>query len=182
LKTKIPVKELLCWRLEKATAEAPPAPAAASLLALARPWWETSPARFQSAIQKLNSIPSAQAHSICESGHLPASNPMPTLILRTAEEQEASLRMLSIGVKNGRMQLSFQFETVAGPEEQEFELTFVSELTSKPLFRTHAAKSASGEYWLEAELPSELAENWKRLKVTDRLPFRLILRLVATGV
>ena len=45
-----------------------------------------------------------------------------------------------------------------------------------------AAKSASGEYWLEAELPSELAENWKRLKVTDRLPFRLILRLVATGV
>ena len=31
LKTKIPVKELLCWRLEKATAEAPPAPAAAQL-------------------------------------------------------------------------------------------------------------------------------------------------------
>jgi hypothetical protein len=36
--------------------------------------------------------------------------------------------------------------------------------------------SVDGEYPLDADLPEELAANWESLKVTDRMPFRFILR------
>jgi hypothetical protein len=174
---KIPVGKLLRWRLEKAGAKAPLAPSAAHLIELARPWWETSPERFQLAIQRLNSIQIAWPKSKrARFRH----GPLPALIVRTAGEMETSVRILSVGLKNGRLQLFFKLEVEAEPREQTIEVTFVSEL--KPLFSALAARSLSGEYWLEAELSSEVAKHWKRLNATGSLPFQFILRPVASGV
>jgi hypothetical protein len=47
MKSKIPIEELLRWRLDNAKSEAPLAPCAARLLDLARPWWERSPEKRQ---------------------------------------------------------------------------------------------------------------------------------------
>lgn len=179
---KTPVRKLLRWRFEKARAEAPPAASAARLLALARPWWEASPERFRLAIQRLRSLKIAPPHPLWKTLPSCARGPLPTVIVRTAEELEASVRILSLRLDKGRMQLSFQCVNETEPDEQELEVTFVSESTSQPLFCALATRSLSGEYSLEVELSSGLVENWKTLSVTDPLPFRLILRFVAAGV
>jgi hypothetical protein len=181
VKKKISVKKLLSWRLEKAKAEAPPAPSAARLLALARPWWETSPERFQLAVRRLNSIQIAHALPIPKS-RSPIQGPVPTLIVRAGEELATSVRIKSMDFSHQRLQLSFQCHIGAEPDQQEVEVTIVSELTSKPLFCALAAKSLSGEYSFEAELSPEVAEHWKRLKVIDRAAFWLILRPVASAI
>ncbi len=182
MKTKISVEKLLRWRFEKARADAPPAPPAERLLAFARPWWEASPGQFQSAIRRLGSIQIAPVR--------PASNPLqsptrarvPALIVRTEEEIETSVRMLSMSLSEGRLQLSFQCETGVEPDEQMLEATFISEATWKPLFCALAVKSSDGEYRLGAKLSHEVAMEWGQLKVTDRIPFRLILRSMAHPV
>ena len=149
MRSKIPVRKLLRWRLEKAKAEAPPAPSAARLLALARPWWEASPERFQLAIQRLRSIQVTGAKPVSKSLQSRARRPVPALIVRAKAELETSVRVLSMRLSNGRMQLRFQFETVPEPDEQTLEVTFVSELTLKPLFCAFAARSVGREYRLE---------------------------------
>src|SRR5438477_12791678 len=82
---KIPIEQLLRWRLAQAEAEAPPAPRAARLLERARPWWESWPERFQSVIERLTRIQIAYGHAMAEpqsrSGH-----PVPALIVHTVEE------------------------------------------------------------------------------------------------
>jgi len=181
MKKKLPVEKLLRWRFETARAEAPPAPPAASLLAFARPWWETSPERFQLAIQRLGSIQIAHAHPTSKSPQSRIRGRVPTLLVRTAEEIETSVCILSMSLSEGRMQLSFQCETRPEPDEQMFEATLVSEATAKPLFCALTDKSLDNEYRLSAKLSDDLAKEWERLKLTDRMPFRLILRSMASS-
>ena len=177
---KIPVEQLLRWRLAQAEAEAPPAPRAARLLELARPWWASWPERFQSVIERLTRIQIAYGHAMAEpqsrSGH-----PVPALIVHTVEELETSVRVLYLNVRNGQLHLRFQLDAAPAHAEQDFEVTFVSEPAARPLFSAHAAKSVGSEYRLSAELSEEVARDWERLKVTDQMPFRLILHPVTTG-
>jgi hypothetical protein len=174
MKKKIPLKTLLNWRLEKAKAGALRAPTAARLLALTQPWWETSPEQFRLAVQRLQSIEIPQTHTKSQSSSSRARDAVPALIIGPTEELETSVRILRLDLNDGRLQLSFQ---CPGAAEQKFEVTFVSEFTSKPVLYALAARSLSGEYWLEAELAPEAEEE---LKVTDLVPFRLILRPVAS--
>ena len=177
---KIPIERLLRWRLSHAEAEAPPAPRAARLLELARPGWESWPERFQSVIERLTRIQTAYGHAMAEpqsrSGH-----PVPALIVHTGEELETSVRVLYLNVRNGQLHLCFQLDAAPAQAEQDFEVTFVSEPAARPLFSAPAAKSVGSEYRLSAELSEEVARDWERLKVTDRMPFRLILHPVTTG-
>jgi hypothetical protein len=177
-----PVESLLRWRLEKARTNAPPPPSAARLLALARPWWETSPERFQLAMQRLISIPVTEGDAVLKSFRSGAGGPVPALMVRTAEVLETSARILPAIFSNGRARLSFCSEAVAEPDEQTLEVTFVSASTLKPLFSGLAAKSLSGDYWLDAELSSEFMDNGQRFEANGPLAFRLILRPVAAGV
>src|SRR5688572_7279321 len=111
MSNEISVGQLLRWRAARAEAEAPPAPRAARLLELARPWWEALPARFQSLVERLGNIQIAYGHAMAEpvsvrrSGH-----PVPTLIVRRAEESETSVCVLYLGVRDGRLRLRFQLE------------------------------------------------------------------------
>lgn len=124
----------------------------------------------------------AHAHPMSKSLQSRTGGPVQASIVRTSEELEKSARILSKGLNDRRIRLSFQCETEAGPDRQGLEVTFASELTSKPLLCALASKSLSSEYCLEAELSSEVAGNWKRLTAIDPVPSCLMFRPVASGV
>ena len=69
MNSNTPIEELLRWRLHQAEAEAPPAPPAARLLALARPWWEALPERFNALVERLGRIQVAYAYAQAEPGY-----------------------------------------------------------------------------------------------------------------
>jgi hypothetical protein len=179
VKSQIPTEQLLRWRLARAEDEAPPAPRAARLLELARPWWETWPERFQKLVERLTQLEVAYGHAMAER---PPSEPLvPAIVLHTATETETSARILYFSVRDGQLRLRFELSDDQHSSEPAYEVTFVCRTSSHPLFSTAAARSANSEYSLSERLPDELATKWRALKVTDGMPFRLILRPVENG-
>ena len=176
MSTKIPIEELLRWRAAKAEAEAPPAPRAARLLEMARPWWEIWPVRFQSFVERLGRIQVAYGHAMAEPLQSHSGHPVPALIVRAVEELETSVRVLYLNVRDGRLRLRFQLDAATLQAQERFEVTFVSDKPERPLLSAAAILSLDSEYRIDTELSEELAHGWEQLKVTDRMPFRLILR------
>ena len=181
MKTDTSVEQLLRWRLTQAEAEAPPAPRAARLLALARPWWEAWPELFQSLVERLGKIQIMYGHAMAAPRPSRSGYPVPVLIVRAVEKLEASARVLYFSVRDGRLRLRFHLETAPGPAEATYEVTIVSDTTALPLFAAPACLSVGSEYRLDAELPEKVAADWEQMKVTDRMPFRLILRTDTDG-
>jgi len=173
---RIPIEELLRWRAARAEAEAPPAPRAAQLLEMARPWWELWPERFRSFVERLGRIQVAYGHAMAEPRPSHTGHPVPALIIRIREELETSARVLYLNVRDGRLRLRFQVDAALGPEPTSLEVTFVCNASRRPVVSANASLSVENEYRLDTELPEELARSWEQLKVTDRMPFRLILR------
>jgi hypothetical protein len=174
------VDQLLRWRLARAEAEAPPAPRAARLLELVRPWWEVWPERFQAQVERLRRMQVAYAYAMVEPSRGRAGHPVPALISH-AEELETFARLLYFAVYDGKLRCRFQLDSVPGKVEPTFEVTFVSDAASRPLLAAYATASFDSEYRLDADLSDELAASWAGLKVTDRMPFRFILRPVTPG-
>ena len=174
MSNEISVGQLLRWRAARAEAEAPPAPRAARLLELARPWWETLPERFQSRVERLGSIQIAYGHAMAEPAARRSGHPVPTLIARRAEELETSVCVLYLGVRDGRLRLRFQLERAIASTANTFEATLIAEGVA--ILSAPAVLSVDYEYRMDCELPEKLVRDWKDLKVTDRMPFRLILR------
>jgi hypothetical protein len=176
MNTKLPIEELLCWRLARAEAEAPPAPPAARLLELARPWWEVWPDSFRSLVERLGQIQIAYGHAMAEPGQPRIAHSVPTLIVAEGEEIQAFARVLYFSVSGGRLRLRFQLDPAPGQLDPAFDATFIAAATAAPLFSSRATLSVGSEYRLDEELPEDIAAEWKQRKVTDRMPFRLILR------
>jgi hypothetical protein len=106
-------------------------------------------------------------------GH--SGHPVPALISRDDGEMESPVRVLYVSVRDGKLRLRFQLDPVPRVERG-LEVTFISEEALQPILSAYASLSVDGEYRLDADLPEELAANWESLKVTDRMPFRFILR------
>ncbi|HTE89724.1 MAG TPA: hypothetical protein VK639_12250 [Terriglobales bacterium] len=176
MSTEIPIEELLRWRAARAEAEAPPAPRAARLLEMARPWWETWPERFQSFVERLGKIRVAYGHAMAEPRQSHCGHPVPALVVRAVDELETSVRVLYLNVRDGRLRLRFQLDAATVQAQGSFEVTFVSDKPERPLLSAPAICALDGEYRIDTELSEELAYGWEQLKVTDRMPFRLILR------
>lgn len=176
MNTKIPIEELLRWRAARAEAEAPPAPRAVRLLEMARPWWEIWPKRFQSFVERLGRIQVAYGHAMTEPRQSHSGHPVPALIVRAVEELETSARVLYLNVRDGRLRLRFQLDAATTLAQESFEVTFVADESARPLFSAPAILSVDSEYRIDTELSEELAHGWEQLKVTDRMPFRLIVR------
>ncbi len=176
MKTEIPIEQLLRWRLSRAEAEAPPAPRATRLLALARPWWDTWPEQFRAMVERLGKIQIAYGHAMAEPRPSRGGHPVPALVIRTTEELETSVRVLYLNVRDGRLRLRFQVDAVLGPEQKSLDVTFVCNASQRPVVSASASLSVDSEYRIDLELSEELARIWEPLKVTDRMPFRLILR------
>ncbi len=175
------IERLLRWRLARAEFDAPPPPRAAHLLALARPWWETWPERFREQVERLTAIPQVSyGHAMTDVRQDRMGHPVTALIIHTVEEYEASARILYFSINDGRLRLRFQLDAGAAVAERVFEVTFVSDDVPEPLFSANATSSVESEYRLDAELPIALVGRWADLKVTDRMPFRLILHSPAT--
>src|SRR3712207_1105189 len=79
-------------------------------------------------------------------------------------------------VRDRKLRLRFQLEASPDKAEPTFEVTFVSDAVPRPLLAANATASVGDEYRLDAELSDELAASWTQLRVTDRMPFRFILR------
>jgi hypothetical protein len=171
------IEQLLKWRLAQAESAAPPTPRAARLIELARPWWETAPEQFQALWARLGPIQVGYGHALAEP-RAPRGGgyPVPALIVRAGEtEVETAVRVLYLGIRDGRMSFRFHLEARPEPADAAFEVTFVADESAQPLFSAQATRSVDSEYRLDAELTGELARAWGDLRVMDRMPFRLIL-------
>jgi hypothetical protein len=181
MKVEIPIEQLLRMRLAMAETEAPPAPRAARLLELARPWWETWPERFRELVTRLGQMEVAYGHAMAESRRISAENPVPTIVVRAAAEIETSARVLYFSARDGQLRLRFQLDAGQDCSEPAYEATFICRLSAQPLFSTHIERSANGEYSMSDSLSGEIAGKWELLKATDPMPFRLILRPAESG-
>jgi hypothetical protein len=169
------VEQLLVWRLAQADADAPPAPRAARLLDLIRPWWEIWPERFQEHWDRLSTMQLVYGHATTEPQHVRSSHPVPALIAH-AEGVETFARVLYLSVRDGTLRLRFHLDANPGQTEPSFDVTFVSEPTGRPVLFARATLSVENAYRLDVELPEELVSSWEGLRVTDWMPFRFILR------
>jgi hypothetical protein len=175
------VEQLLVWRLAQADAEAPPAPRAARLLDLIRPWWEIWPERFQEYLDRLSAIQLVYGHATTEPLHVRSSHPVPALIAH-ADGVETFARVLYLSVRDGHLRLRFHLDATPVQAEPAFDVTFVSEPTGRPVLFARASHSMENEYRLDVDLSQDLASSWEALRVTDWMPFRFILRpLPASG-
>jgi hypothetical protein len=170
------IEGLLRWRLARAEAAAPPPPRASHLVVLSRPWWETWPERFQAAAERLLAVPRvAYGHAMSTQQEGRTGHPVPALVIHVVEEFETSARVLYLSIRDGRLRLRFQLDAGPARTERMLEVTFLSDDEPAPLFSAHAESSIESEYRLDAELPPHLSRTWEHVKVTDRMPFRLIL-------
>ena len=176
MKSPITVQELLRWRLARAEAEAPPAPRAARLLELVRPWWETWPERFQKLVARLGEMEVAYGYAMAESRRAASEHLVPAMIVHSASETETSARVLYFSVRDHQLRLRFQLTANEECSTPTYEATFVCRTNSEPLFSAPVECSSNGDYSLTANLSEEIARKWGVLKVTDEMPFRLILR------
>jgi hypothetical protein len=182
MSSELHIERLLRWRLARAESDAPPPPRAARLIALARPWWDTWPERFQAQVQRLAAVQQvAYGHAMTEVQGDRTGHPVPALIVHVVEEFETSARVLYLSIRDGRLRLRFQLDAAPAHAERVFEVTFVSDDAPHPLFTANATSSMDDEYRLDAELPPELALEWGGVRVTDHMPFRFILHSVANA-
>jgi hypothetical protein len=181
MKTELTVEQLLRWRLARAEAEAPRAPRAARLLELARPWWETWPERFQTLVERVGRIQTGYGYAMADPSRTGSGHPVAALVVREVEELETSARVLYFNVRDGLLRIRFQLDIPTGQAQEAFDVTFIDEKDQRPLLSARATLSMDSEYRIDAEISDELARNWEPLKVTDRMPFRLILRADMDG-
>lgn len=177
MKREISMEQLLRWRLTLAETEAPPAPSAGHLLALTRPWWEVWPEKFQALLPRVSRIQLLYGHAMADPNPARGGHLVPALLVRGTEETELLARLLYFNVRAGRLRLRFQFEDTTTVNEPTLEVTFVSDKAVRPLLAAPANRSVDHEYRVDTELPEDVARLWTPLKVTDRMPFRLILRV-----
>jgi hypothetical protein len=181
MRREFDIEQLLLWRLERAESDAPPPPKGLELLRRARPWWEVAPERFAASVRRLDAIQISYGYAMSELQHGHGGHPVPALINHDGEELESPVRVLYVSIRDGRLRLRFQLDPIPRIESG-YDVTFVSEAGLRPVLFGYASLSVDGEYRLDTELPDELATTWQSLKVTDRMPFRFILRPApATG-
>jgi hypothetical protein len=182
MKSEVSIQQLLRWRLERAEENAPAPPRAALLIELARPWWERCPDVFRALAERLQQIPGDSfAHAMAEPQRGHPGHVVPTLITTNSGEREVYARILYFNIRDGQLRLRFHLEASTDLWQDSFEATLVAPGGDSPLLSQRAERSVDGEFHFEAGLPEELAESWQSLKVTDRMPFRLILRPVVDG-
>ena len=175
---EVPIDLLLRWRLDRAEGEAPPAPRVETLLGRARPWWERWPERFRSQLTRVRQIPLAYGYALAAPERERRGHPVPTLISDT-EDVETYTRVTYINVRDARFRMRFQVEGSQRIQRDAFDATFVSDASEIPLCAALAVRSHADEYRLDVDLPDDLLQSWSALRVTDRMPFRMILRPTA---
>ena len=168
------MEALLRWRLARAEAEAPPPPSARVLLELARPWWDVWPERLRARLDRLAQMPPAFGYAMTALERARAAHPVPTIVAGT-DDRETRARVSYFSVRDGGLRLRFRLDDAPAAPEPSFEATFVSHAGDRAMFIGTATLAQSGEYRVDVALPDDLADAWRQVRVTDPMPFRLIL-------
>lgn len=171
-----PFERLIAWRAAQAEADAPPAPRAGHLLERARPWWQVHPDRFLAWFAQLDAIEVRIGHAMEPAAGRSVSFPVPALIARTHVETSSLADILYFHLRGRTLRLRFQLHTRPELPDTHMEVTFVAAESAEPLLSAVATVAPGGEYRLEVDLPAAVANAWGHLRVTDRMPFRFILR------
>jgi hypothetical protein len=171
---EISIERLLRWRLALAAADAPPPPRAALLLQLARPWWEVWPHRMRARLEQLRRMPAALGYAMAAVPPAGRGHPVAT-ILALGEDVEAYAQVHYFSVRDGQLRFRFMLDHPAATQTEQFEATFIADGDMPSPFAAPAHRAPNGEFRLDVELPDELASAWGTLRVTDPMPFRLIL-------
>ncbi|HEY1108993.1 MAG TPA: hypothetical protein VGE76_10185 [Opitutaceae bacterium] len=175
MKTPFPLADLIQWRSAQAEAEAPPPPRAARLLELTRPWWQVQPEDFQRLIQQFETM-------LCVGYAMPPDRaprgnyPVAAVLAQTNVETNALADILYFSVRGKTLRMRFALRAAPDLRQANIEVTFVAADSAEPLFCTEAKLGPDGDYRVEIELPANQAGEWARLRVTERMPFRFILR------
>src|SRR5688500_15899946 len=108
MKTETSLEKLLRWRLSQAEAEAPPAPTAARLLEMARPWWEAFPEQLSALLARLSRLQVAYGPAMAGPSRARVGHPVPAVIVGEDGERDASARVLYLNIREGRLRMRFQ--------------------------------------------------------------------------
>ena len=170
------IARLLRWRQDRGAADAPPPPGAAQLVALARPWWEAAPARLLAQVERLRQVPLAYGYASTADARGGAGHPVPVLV-DAGEEAETYAHVLYLVVRGGRMRVRFQLAADAAPLPGDaLDVIFVPDAPEAAPFAGTARRAQGGAWRADVALPDDAEWRWATLRVTDRLPFRLVLR------
>jgi hypothetical protein len=175
MSTKISVEELLGWRAEQSAADAPPVPRASRLLELSRPWWEIWPEKFKSIADQLGTVQMRYGHAMVDGAVGTSGRPIPAVLVAPDGRHEIVVHVLYLEIKESVLHLRFEIDAAAGALAPQFECILVSEANLGPLFSASAQGCVDREYFISTLVPESLAREWQDLKVTDQMPFRLIL-------
>ena len=175
MSSKIPLEELLRWRLKYAEEGAPAPPKAVHLLQSARPWWEKRPKDFRLQMEHLRKIQSAHRRATTNKGRNSNGILIPTLLVRKEVESENYAFVTHLRVLETTLRLIFKVKAKLSPMDQNLEVTFISEATLRPMFCVATSISTDSTFQIDTEIPLEIAKDWKHLKLTDPMPFRLII-------
>lgn len=173
MKQGVHIEQLLRWRTALAEREASPRPRAAELIAALRPWWERWPELFRARVVRLSAMPLAYGYAMAGSDRA-TGYPVPAMIVGS-EDAEAYARVLYFSVRVWQLRLRFSLDDAALASHDAFEATLVDDASGIPIALARAERGQTGEYRLDATLPEQVAQAWETLRVTDRMPFRLIL-------
>ncbi|MCX6954443.1 MAG: hypothetical protein NTV51_20005 [Verrucomicrobia bacterium] len=176
MKTESSLERLIGWRAAEAEADAPPAPRAGRLLEHARPWWQRQPERLRALASALEGMHARFGHAMEPEGGRGGSHPVPAVIARTNVETNSLADILYLNLRGRTLRLRFLLRAPSASAEPAMEVTFVAPDGPQALFAAVATQTPAGEYRLELELPDAVAQAWAHLRVTDRMPFRFILR------
>lgn len=171
----LPLSELLRWRSQQAELEAPSPPRAAELLRRARPWWQRAPEDYRAAVERLLKAQQHLGYAQDSRGSVSGEAAVAALLIGGDGESTVSVRITYFSIREGGLRLRFllEHEATAG----DLAVTFVDADSGAPLLEGVAEAAGGAEYRLEAVLPPGLEQEWERLRVTDPMPFRLILRI-----
>jgi hypothetical protein len=134
------------------------------------------PERFQDLLGQLGAIHVRYGHAMVAGEPRGRGFPVPTIVERKNVEVSSLAHIGYFQLEGGRLRLRFQLQPALELGEPNVHATFVAHDEPTVLLEARATLGPAGEYRIDVELPAALAESWAALKVTDRMPFRFIIR------
>jgi hypothetical protein len=166
---------VLQWRLARAGRGAPPPPNSARLIEQLRPWWEIWPEKLTALRGQLVNLRVTFGHAAVNAPPSCGSVPVPTVFVHDNKQTGTLAKIVFLSVRGLTLRMRFQIDALPSDATGNLELTILSDQSSRPLVAAEANPVGSGEYRAEVELPPDLAEQWASLKMSERMPFGLIL-------
>lgn len=174
MKTLLTGEEVICLRF-------PPGGVDDQAPEPVEPWWQRSPDSFYLLADRLISGAISFGHALGPADGRGGNHPVHTVIARTNVKTNSLADVLYFQLNGHVLSLRFQLQLLDELPEPRFEVTFVAADTATPLFVAQATLSPGGEYRMKANIPANFAKAWATLRVTDRMPFRFILKPESAG-